>query len=42
MSRLNGRPTTIFGVFKAKGSSDISVAKEVEQELAKITKRIRA
>ena len=38
MSRLNGRPTTIFGVFKAKGSSDISVAKEVEQELAKITK----
>ena len=38
ISRLNGRPTTIFGVFKAKGSSDISVAEEVEQELAKITK----
>src|SRR5688572_20716877 len=38
MSRLNGRLTTVFGVFKAKGSSDISVAEEVEQELAKITK----
>ncbi|HEU4530511.1 MAG TPA: efflux RND transporter permease subunit, partial [Steroidobacteraceae bacterium] len=38
MSRLNGRPTTTFGVFKAKGSSDVAVAERVEQKLAEITK----
>jgi len=37
VSRLNGRPTTTFGVFKAKGSSDISVSEAVDRELAKIT-----
>ena len=37
MSRLNGRPTTIFGVFKAKGLLRHLGGQEVEQELAKIT-----
>ena len=35
-ARLNGRPATAFGVYKAKGSSDVSVSKAVEAELAKI------
>ena len=35
-ARLNGRPATAFGVYKAKGSSDVSVSKAVEVELAKI------
>jgi len=38
MSRLNGRPATNFGVFKAKGYSDVSVLAAVEEELAKIRK----
>ncbi len=36
IARLNGRPATTFGVFKAKGASDVSVAQEVEVELNKI------
>jgi len=36
MARLNGRPATTFGVFKAKGASDVTVAKAVESELGKI------
>jgi len=36
IARLNGRPATAFGVFKAKGASDVSVSKAVEAELAKI------
>ena len=29
IARLNGRPATAFGVYKAKGSSDVAVAKAV-------------
>jgi multidrug efflux pump subunit AcrB len=36
IARLNGRPATTFGVFKAKGASDVSVSRAVEAELAKI------
>ncbi len=36
IARLNGRPATTFGVFKAKGASDVSVAKAVQAELDKI------
>ena len=36
IARLNGRPATAFGVFKAKGASDVSVSRAVEAELAKI------
>jgi hydrophobe/amphiphile efflux-1 (HAE1) family protein len=36
ISRLNGRPATLFSVFQAKGASDITVLKKVEDELAKI------
>src|SRR5579864_8829818 len=36
LARLNGRPATIFKVFKAKGTSDIKVLDGVEAELAKI------
>jgi multidrug efflux pump subunit AcrB len=36
IARLNGRPATAFGVFKAKGASDVSVAKAVQAELDKI------
>jgi multidrug efflux pump subunit AcrB len=38
MARLNGRPATTFSVFKAKGSSDVSVMAGVERELVKIKK----
>ena len=38
MARLNGRPATIFSVFKAKGTSDVNVLSAVEVELAKIEK----
>jgi len=38
ISRLNGRQATTFGVFKAKGFSDVSTLKAVEDELAKIAK----
>jgi hydrophobe/amphiphile efflux-1 (HAE1) family protein len=36
IARLNGRPATAFGVFKAKGASDVSVSEAVNAELAKI------
>ncbi len=36
LARLNGRSATTFGVFKAKGASDVSVAKAVKTELDKI------
>lgn len=36
LARLNGRPATTFGVFKAKGSSDVTVAGAVSTELEKI------
>ncbi len=36
IARLNGRPATAFGVFKAKGASDVSVSKAVNAELDKI------
>ncbi len=38
ISRLNGRQATTFGVFKAKGFSDVSVLRAVEGELGKISK----
>lgn len=34
MSRLNGRPGTNFGVFKARGASDVTVQERVEAEIA--------
>ena len=36
IARLNGRPATIFGVYKAKGYSDVSTLKEVEKKIAEI------
>ncbi len=36
IARLNGRPATAFGVYKARGSSDVAVAKAVQTELDKI------
>jgi multidrug efflux pump subunit AcrB len=36
LARLNGRPATTFGVFKAKGASDVTVSRAVDAELAKI------
>ncbi len=36
ISRLNGRPATTFGVFKAKGASDVETLHRVEKELDKI------
>ncbi len=36
IARLNGRSATTFGVFKAKGSSDVAVAKAVQLELGKL------
>src|SRR5882724_9625259 len=36
IARLNGRTATTFGVFKAKGASDVAVAKAVQIELDKI------
>ena len=38
LSRLNGRLATTFGVFKAKGSSDVSVLAAVQKEIASIAK----
>jgi len=38
MARLNGRPATTFTLLKAKGTSDVSVMKDVDAELAKIRK----
>ena len=36
IARLNGRPATAFGIYKAKGSSDVSVFRAVQAELGKI------
>src|SRR5271167_2716867 len=36
IARLNGRPGVAFGVFKAKGASDVSVSRAVQAELDKI------
>jgi len=36
ISRLNGRPATTFGVFKAKGASDVTTLHRIEAELAKV------
>jgi len=38
LARLNGRPATIFSVFKAKGTSDVNVLTAVQRELARIEK----
>jgi multidrug efflux pump subunit AcrB len=38
ISRLNGRQATTFGVYKAKGASDVSVHEAVERELDRIRK----
>jgi multidrug efflux pump subunit AcrB len=38
ISRLNGRPATTFGVFKAKGASDVTTLRSIETELDKISK----
>jgi multidrug efflux pump subunit AcrB len=38
ISRLNGRPATTFGVYKAKGASDVTVLDAVKKELEKIGK----
>ena len=38
MARLNGRPATTFSISKAKGTSDVTVMKECDAELAKIRK----
>ena len=38
ISRLNGRDATTFGVYKAKGFSDVAVLDAVHQELGKISK----
>jgi multidrug efflux pump subunit AcrB len=35
-ARLNGRTATTFGVFKAKGASDVTVARAVQAELDKL------
>jgi hydrophobe/amphiphile efflux-1 (HAE1) family protein len=39
LSRLNGRPATTFGVFRSKGSSDVTVLADVQKELAEIAKQ---
>lgn len=36
ISRLNGRPATTFGIFKAKGASDVATLHRIEDELRKI------
>ena len=36
MSRLNGRPSTSFGVFKARGASDVAALDAVEAEIVKL------
>ncbi|HUL17863.1 MAG TPA: efflux RND transporter permease subunit [Steroidobacteraceae bacterium] len=38
LARLNGRPATTFSISKAKGTSDVNVMKEVNEELTKIRK----
>ncbi len=36
MARLNGRPAVAFDVYKARGASDVTVAREVTAELERI------
>jgi len=36
LARLNGRPATTFGAFRAKGASDVGVANAMKAELDKI------
>ena len=36
IARFNGRPATNFGIFRAKGSSDVAVLRAIEVELKKI------
>jgi multidrug efflux pump subunit AcrB len=36
LARLNGRSATTFGVFKAKGASDVTVSRAVQADLDKI------
>src|SRR5438552_14960963 len=36
IAKFNGRPATAFGVFKAKGASDVSTSRAVKKELDKI------
>jgi hydrophobe/amphiphile efflux-1 (HAE1) family protein len=36
LARFNGRPATSFGVFKARGASDVTVSDKIEAEIAKI------
>jgi multidrug efflux pump subunit AcrB len=36
IARLNGRPATAFGIYKAKGASDVGVFRAAQAELAKI------
>ena len=38
ISRLNGRPSVTFAVFKAKGASDVTTLDAVREELAKVSK----
>jgi multidrug efflux pump subunit AcrB len=38
LSRLNGRRATTFGVLRSRGSSDVTVLKGIQGELAKISK----
>ena len=42
IARLNGRQATAFGVYKAKGASDVSTAKAVQETLDKIVAEIPA
>ncbi|MGH8294597.1 MAG: efflux RND transporter permease subunit [Steroidobacteraceae bacterium] len=39
---FNGRPAISFGVYQAKGASDVAVLKRVEQALAKVRKQYPA
>lgn len=41
LARLNGRSATAFGVFKAKGASDVAVFRAVQDELTKIKAETR-
>jgi len=36
ITRLNGKPAITFSVFRSKGSSEVTVAKKVEEKLAQI------
>jgi HAE1 family hydrophobic/amphiphilic exporter-1 len=36
ITRLNGKPAITFSVFRSKGSSEVTVAKKVEQKLSEI------